>query len=323
MFKSKIFKYWLVILVSVILLTAGCTEKKDKKIKLGLMPVVDSLPFFVAEESGYFQDEGLDVELITFRSAVERDSALQANEINGAMGDTLSVAALCNSGIPTKIVSLCLGETGEEGRFAILASPGSGITEPSQLKNVPVAISTNTINEYVTDNLLADQGLEPQEIEKNAIPKISVRYTSLMEGKIKAACLPDPLAALAESQGAKKIIDDTSLNLSQTVIYFREDFIDKDSKLVTKLLNAYAKAAEDINENPAKYKALLVEKKVAPTEALNAYRIDHYPAPQLPDKKQVEKVVHWMLGKGLLKQQYSYEDLVREDLLPGSSHAAN
>lgn len=312
-------KYFLLLMALIMVVATGCAGKKEEdKMKLGMLPIVDSLPFFVAQDKGYFQAEGLNVELINFPSAVERDSAIQAREIDGTLGDILAVAALNDSGTPTKMVSLGLGETGKEGRFAILSSPGSGITKPEQLKNVPVAISTNSIIEYVVDNLLTGQGLKPEEIKKDAIPKIPVRYDLLMKDQIKAACLPDPLAALAESKGARLVIDDTATNLSQTVIYFRNDYLDKNSKAVTKFLKAYAKAAKDINDNPDSYRAMLVEKARVPQEAMDVFKVDHYPAPQLPQQDQVERVVQWMTGKGLLKQHYTYEDLTRPDLLPAN-----
>jgi len=68
------------------LLSPGCTGNADEKMKIGLLPIVDALPFFVAEEKGYFQAEGLDVEFIQFASALERDGAVQAGEIDGTLG---------------------------------------------------------------------------------------------------------------------------------------------------------------------------------------------------------------------------------------------
>ena len=309
-------KYLFFMLVLIFIFFTGCNAKKEDKMKIGLLPISDSLPFYVAAEKGYFQSEGVNVELIRFESAVERDSAIGAGAIDGAVGDILAVAALHNSGAPAKIVSMSLGETGREGRFAILSSPNSGITKPEQLKNVPVAISTNSIIEYMTDNLLAEQGLKPEEIKKEAIPKIPVRFNLLLEDKIKAACLPDPMAAMAENKGANLVIDDTSLNLSQTVIYFRTGYIDASSQSITKCLKAYARAAGEINENPSAYRDLLVDKAGVPREALNVFTIDHYPAPQLPTKDQVEKVIQWMFEKELIKTQFSYEDLTRADLIP-------
>lgn len=307
----------LCLFLAVVLLAAtGCSAKKDEKVKIGLLPIVDSLPFIVAADKGYFKAEGIEVEIVNFDSALERDSALMAKAIDGTLGDILAVAALNDGGLPTRIVSLGLGETGSEGRFAILTPPNSNLTKPEQLKNVPVAISTNSIIEYVTDNLLAGHGLKKEEIKKESLPKIPVRYELLMQGQIKAACLPDPLAALAESKGANLVVDDTATNLSQTVIYFRDEFLNQNSSQVTKFLKAYARAAADLNENPDSYRNLLVERARVPQEALGVFKMDHYPAPKLPEKEQVEKVVGWMLEKDLLKKQYSYEDLTRTGLLP-------
>lgn len=311
------FKKCLCLVLALLLLAAaGCSGNKEEKMKIGLLPIVESLPFYVALDKGYFKDEGINVELVIFESALERDSAVGAAEVDGVLGDILAVASLNNSGIPVKITSLALGESGKEGRFAILSSPASSITSPDQLKNVPVSISANSIIEYVTDNLLSESGLKPDEIKKEAIPKIPVRFNMLLENKIQAACLPDPQAALAESKGAKLVIDDTSSNLSQTVIYFRDQYLDKNSKSVVKFFNAYARAAKDINDKPAAYTDLLIEKARVPKEALGIFTMDHYPAPQLPEREQIDRVVKWMLAKDLIKTDYTYEDLIRTDLLP-------
>lgn len=309
-------KIIILVILAVMVMAAGCSGKKEEKITIGLLPVVDALPFYMASEKGFFQAEGVNVELVGFDSAVERDSAIQAGEIDGTLGDMLAVAALNNGGTNVKMVSLGLGETGKEGRFAILASPGSGIKAPGDLKNVPVAVSTNSIIEYVTDSLLLENGFKPDEIKKEAIPKIPVRFNLLLENKIKAACLPDPLAAMAQNKGARLVMDDTGSNLSQTVIYFRNDFLDKNPGEVTSFLKAYGRAAGEINSNPGVYSSMLVEKARVPREALDVFTMDHYPAPQPPDRAQVEKVVRWMLDKGMLNKQLNYEDLARVDLLP-------
>ena len=56
---------------------------KMQKLSIGLMPDTDSLPFLIAEEKGYFADEGLDVDLKQFKSAMDRDSALQSGNLDG------------------------------------------------------------------------------------------------------------------------------------------------------------------------------------------------------------------------------------------------
>lgn len=310
-------RYWKLLAgtATVLLVMAalgGCATRgtrEDNRIRIGLLPIVDSLPFLVAEERGYFTAEGLEVKLTVFNSALERDNALQAGEIDGAVGDPLAVATMVQSGLPVKILSVSLGATPQEGRFAILTPPGSELNSLEKLKNVEIAISPNTIIEYVVDEILTRGGFKPEEIKKQPITQIPVRFQMLMEGKVKAAALPDPMATLAVVQGARLVADDTAENLSQTVILFREPAFKDRENTLRRMFLAYAKAVEKINANPEDYRSLLEEKARLP-RGLSQYRIDRFPLPQPPRRQDLERVVSWMVKKGMLKQPLSYEQLV-------------
>ena len=70
--------------ISVILLlvlTVSC-KKDDNKIRLGILPVIDTLPLIVADAEGLFKEAGLDVELIVFNSALEKEAALTGGSID-------------------------------------------------------------------------------------------------------------------------------------------------------------------------------------------------------------------------------------------------
>lgn len=311
-----------VLVLILVVLFAGCTgQEKDQgdKIKFGVLPIVDNLPFWVAQERGYFAEEGVDVELVPFDSAMVRDSAIASKQIDGALGDVVALASLNNGGTPVKAVAVGQGVTPEEGRFALLVAPGSDITSPQQLKNVGIAVSLNTIVEYVTDKLLQDQGLKPEEIKKISMPNIQARLEALLAGKIQAAVLPDPPAAVAELKGARLILDDTSQNLSQTVIFFRKDVLEDRKEEVKKLLKAYTRAVEDIQDQPEAFNDLLIEKARVPREVLE--QIDNtgmkikFSKPELPARKDVMEVVEWMRERGLLKKDLTYSELVSEEVL--------
>src|SRR3989304_7420063 len=74
-------------------LMVGCSDgptgnpsgEKVTDMKVGVLPLVSAMPVFVAEKEGYFDAEGLNVELITFNSALEQDAALQAGGVGGAL----------------------------------------------------------------------------------------------------------------------------------------------------------------------------------------------------------------------------------------------
>lgn len=307
------------ILLMLILGQPKFHRAKTETIKIGLLRVEDSLPFFVAEHDGLFAKDGINVELVTFNSARERDIALTTGEIQGELSDILAAALFKKNKTAVKIIALSLGSTPKEGRFAILSAPGSGITHLSQLPGVPVAVSFYTIIHYLAESMLLESGLSQEQIALHNIPDLSVRLECLLSGQeVKAALLPDPLATLAEKSGATVIVDDTGLdiNLSQTVLIFREEALAQKPQEIAKLLSAYQEAAIRLNENPQAYQTLIIEKARIPKPLQDSYRLPHYPPLGLPTKEMVERILNWMYTQQLLTEPYCYEDLVSPDFLP-------
>jgi NitT/TauT family transport system substrate-binding protein len=284
---------------------------------VGALPIEDSLPIYVAEQKGLFEEENLNVKIITFNSAHERDAAFRAGKIDGFIGDVLIAASMQNSGLPVSIVSVILGATPREGRLAIMASPKSGISSVNQLKGLRIAISRNTIIEYVTDSLLQEAGIEPVSVKKVEVKKISVRLEMLLNNQVEAATLPDPFAALAEFKGAKVIVDDTKgLNYSQTVLIFRDSFLKAKRVPVKRFLRALGEAAKLINKEPEKFRELLVKKGKLPEPIAESYKISRYPEPQLPTKQDVERVLDWLKERNLIKPDIAYEKIINREVLP-------
>ena len=286
-------------------------------LKIGLLPITDALPFFVAEQKGYFAAEKVQVELVNFKSALERDAAIQAGQTDGQVAELIASAALLAGGTPVKVGSISLGVTPEEGRMAILSSPKSNITKVDDLKGVEIAVSPNSIIEYTVDRMLTLKGFTAAQIKKSVIPAIPVRLQMLMADQIKATALPDPLATLAQNQGAHLIIDDSKgENISQSVILLRQDAVDKKTTSVERMFKAYNKAVADINANPNAYRDLLVAKAGLPGPLKGSYKVDPFSTAQVPTKGQVQKVVDWMVAKKLISSPVSYDQLVTTKFAP-------
>ena len=303
----------ILIAIAVVIACCGCIRKPQgggiaaTKIKIGVMPDEATLPYYVAAQEGIFTNHGLDVEIIPFLSAMERDSALIAGEIDGAENDPVGVALMRNAGYDLKIVSIELQETPAKMRFAILASPASNISSVADLNGKKIAISRNTIIEYITDALVGDTAVEKVEVKK-----VPLRMQMLLSNEIDAATLPEPLASYALYKGARLVISDSMLNrtISQTVIVFRADFLNNNSEAVNEFLAAYGEAVKRINANPEKYRALLVEKTHIPPEIASNYTIAPYLQPQVYPETDFDTVIHWLRAKNLLHRTISYEDTI-------------
>ncbi len=176
---------------------------------MGLLPILDILPFYVAEQKGYFEAEGIKVEFVPVKSAQERDALMQAGEIDGMLNDLISTGLFNRDNAQIKIVSTARRAYPESSQFRVLAAPDSNLNTTRDLAGVPIGISQNTIIEYITDRLLEAEGLTPEQIEIVEVSAIPVRFEQLMASQIQAATLPDPLAQGAMAAGATLVVDDS------------------------------------------------------------------------------------------------------------------
>lgn len=306
------------VLLLMLALLVGCGQGKGDpaaeqgQLKIGVLPIEDIMPLLVAEKNGYFAEEKVQVELVRFQSAVEQSNAMQSGNLNGMVTDMIVATMMKDSGLDLKITSITLGATPQEGRFAIIAAPGSSINTLQDLRGKSIGISHNSIIEYITDSLLRDAGLDPTEVNKTSVPKIPLRMEMLFNNQIDAITVPDPMLTFAEFKGGKVIAQDTERNLSQAVILFDQKTLDQKKDTVAGFYRAYAKAVADLNNHPEEYKQLMVENVNIPEPIAKDYSLQHYPAPQVPSEQDVNNILQWMKEKDLLKQDLKYTDLVQE-----------
>ena len=300
----------------VLTLLAAIPVAAAEPLKLGMLQIEDSAPFYVAEQQQLYAREGLEVELIPFLSAIERDSALAAGAIDGAIDDPVGAILFDRGRGRLKITSLCLGDQPAEGVFAILAAPGSGLQTVADLKGVEIAVSNSTIIEYVTDRMLEQQGFTPGEIKKIEVAKMPIRMQMLLSAAVKAATLPEPLASIAAGKGAKVLLTDAdgTESLSQTVIVFRPEVLTGRRAEVAAFFRAYAGAVAAINAAPEQYRALVVEKGRIPPDLAPTYPIPRYPAPAPFSPALYTPIVNWLVAKGLTAH-IPYADMVASDFM--------
>lgn len=308
----------LVILIVGSLLLMGCGQKDEPAtIRLALLPILDALPMYVAEEQGYFADENLTVEFIPVTSAAERDQLIQAGRADGMINEILSTL-FYNVGEPQiTIVGYARVATPEYPQFRILASADSGINSLEDLVGQPIGISEGTIIEYSTDRLLEAEGLDADDISTIAVPRIPDRLALLNSGELAAANLPDPLASLAMQNGAKVIVDDSSHpEYGHSVIAFRNEIIEENPDAIRRFLAAIERAVEDINNDKEQFSNVLVERNLVPEPILGSYSVPDFPEPSVPPISQWEDVLAWAINKGYIEAVLDYNDSVDDSYLP-------
>ncbi len=286
-------------------------------IRIVVLPLIDTLPIYVAEQEGLFSKFSLNVEFIPVASAPERDQILQAGQADATVNEILSNMFINKNGIQLQVVRYAHMASPTAAHFFILASAKSKIFSVEGLKGIEIGISQGTIIEYVTDRLLQAQGFSSDEIRTIAVPKMPDRMALLASGELNAGVLPDPLAALSVQQGAVIILDDSQYpTYGASVISFSKIFIDQNPSAVNGFLAAIEEATIIVNLYPEKYANLLSEKQLVPQPLIGTYRVPVFPTAGITSEAEWNDALAWAMEKGLLRENLPYSDSVNPAFLP-------
>jgi len=312
MFTHKsFFVLFLSVLLAACATPATPTIAPPALMRIGVLPITDVVPFYIAEQQGYFLKQGLNIELVPAGSAAERDQMLLTGQIDGQLNDLVSTVLLNAQGPKIKIARVARIAFKNAPEYWILTPKDSPIKTARDLKGKEIAISQNSVIEYVTQRLLEREGLTAADIKTTNVPSIPTRLQLVQQNQVAAATLPDPLASLAILQGARIIVDDSKYTeYSMSVISFRTDVLAQRAGEVRKLLVAYDQAIADIRAKPDQFRNTLIERGRVPDQLKDHYQFPPFPDPAIPSKAQWDDVVKWATERGLVKSAVSYESSV-------------
>jgi NitT/TauT family transport system substrate-binding protein len=297
------------------------TEVTLKKVRLSVSNAVHSLAVLVARDEGLFRDQGLDVEIVRTPGSAHVDTDRQAvrdaiferplEALYNAGG--MDQFRLCEWGVmkravdgelcgqrPAKIVALGAAIS----KFAIVASPHSGIFEPEQLKDTPVAVTIYNGSHFTTLKML-EGFLRKDEIRVINAGTMHQRLEALREGELTAATFNEPWISVAQKQGFRIIIESHSTRSEAAGD-------EMDGPTLAAMFRAETEASNMINANPARYAHYITEEArglLEPNE-LQTWRLLYAP-PAPYTRERFERTYQWMLGyPELVTPGATYESVV-------------
>lgn len=299
------------------LLCSVCTLVGAETLRIATLPAADSIVLDVAVSEGLFKKEGLDVQTVPFKSALEIGAAMRAGQLAGHFGDLMNVFTQNATGAKQAVVLTTTHTTPEQRAFGLVVAPkyADSIRSLADLKATPTAMSASTIIDYLLTRMKETAGVPETALKNTEVRQIPIRLQMLLSGQIRTALLPEPLVTVVEKKGGRVIWDDTKLNESLAVVALREPYLNE--KTVSAVRRAVASAARLIEGDPEKYRALMVQKRLIPAPVAKDYKMvrfslfgrdDGLPPP--PTAEDVKRVGEWMLKQGMIKSVPQYEDVI-------------
>jgi NitT/TauT family transport system substrate-binding protein len=289
------------------------------ELHVGLMPAYNSIPLVVAQRDGLFEAEGVKVVLLPFSSQLNRETALQAGAIDGAVSDMINAIQSCSRGSGARVTSA------SEGNFCLLSSPRSALRTLDDWKargsaRVRTGLLENSIVYYLTERMLASAGADAASVELVPIVPLPARLEMLLAGQIEAATLPEPLATVAEARGAHRLSDAEVLGPTPGVLLFTRKALAEKGGEITAFYRAYDRAVQEVNTHPEDYRQAIVEGCEFPPSVTALMKIPRFRRAFLPAPEEVADVARWMMGKDLVATAPSYTDIVRQGFARAGNH---
>ncbi|NDW18339.1 hypothetical protein D0T53_07240 [Dysgonomonas sp. 216] len=300
-------KIYIILIFFSVLLQYSCnSDKKNTEVlNLGVMSSMDYLPLAVAGREGYFDKLGLRIKIHKFYSANERDAAFQSGNVDGVVIDYTGAILQKSGGFDLKLTSKC------DAPFYIVAGANTTIDSLSQLKGAKVAVSQNTVIDYIVDMALQSVGLTASDIEKIEMNKIPLRFEMLRNGKIDATGLPNPFALMAEKAGDKMLTSNADLGFSITGIMFSQYSIDTKKDMIVKMYEGYNMGVDYLKSHTVEdIKDILIKDLGFTDETISKAVLPNYTKAQMPSDADIQKVVEWLATRKLIESSFDKNSLL-------------
>ncbi len=233
------------------------------KINVGLLSLVSHSPSIIAEAKGYFADQGLEVEFVSFQAAQPMAVAIASGDVDfGITAISGGLVSLAEKGV-IKIIGGALQEYPDVEGQKILVSKAAydaGVTTPAELKGRTFGITTTGSSFHYMAHKIADkEGFDRSELHLKPLQKVPAVIASLKSGQIDAWSIVPNIAAGLTSGGEVveigKVADYVDNYQVTTVFTSTANTTDK-ADLVKRFLAGFSKGVDD-------YNAALVDKTMS------------------------------------------------------------
>ncbi len=207
--KTKRLHFYFLAAILSILLTST-TSAQLTKLNVGYSAISEEqLPAWIAKETGIFEKNGLDVQLIYFTGGTTTVQALVSGEvpISQVAGPAVINSALAGS----DVVIIAGGATSLD--YWLMSK--TEIKRPEQLKGGSVAISAfGTASDFVARYALEKIGLTPgKDVAIVQVGGVPDRLGALLAGRVEAAVLVPPSMFIGQKKGLNILADVSKLGL--------------------------------------------------------------------------------------------------------------
>jgi NitT/TauT family transport system substrate-binding protein len=275
----------------------GTTAAAMKKVRVAVTPWPASASLYIAQEKGYFRDEGLEATLQDVASGHLGLADLLAGKADFAAAADTPIAHAAVFGKPVVVVAtICEIERA----ILIIARKDRGVSTAGDLKGKTIGMVAGSASEFFLHIYLTTAYIHPKSVRiVDVAPERAVQ--ALLTGEVDAVSIWAPhTTVLQDKLGSNGVIlhEPGLYNMSWNILNAK-DLTQRDPEVIARFLRAILRADRMIAERPDEARAITAKKCGMDIATLEkewsnfdfTTHLDHALILNLEDQSR------WMIGK--------------------------
>lgn len=268
------------VLAFMLLLASGCRKQEpstsNKPFRIAIVTWIGHGPFLLAKEKGFFEKQGLNVEIEVIEDIGARRSALLSKNLEGIITSVDAFAVDAARNLPAKTI-LKLGEG--NGADGIVAK--QGITSLKDLKGHTVAFPRGEPSHFFLLLALEKVGLTTKDIKPQYMTAGDAG-AAFVAGAVDACVTWEPWVTTAKEKGKGNILLTSRDSKGYLVDSFevRNDVISERREDVKAFMRAWFEAVDYWKKNPDDANKIMAKKLGIPLDdfvaMLGGYKYSDY-----------------------------------------------
>ena len=255
--RIGLFKLMLLYAISILW---GCQPGAEQspsgppiKLSLAVSPAPYSALVAIADQKGFFKQEGLDVSLASYPSGRE---ALDAVCRGDAQVATVADIAFSAKALEDHSIRI-LASIGTTVGSQIVARKDRNIQKPSDLKGKKIGFSTGTVSDYFLYSFLITENIAPKDVTEINIPPVK-QAEAIVNGEVDAVSAFEIFAFTAKQRlGENAVCWDAQNSLAYHWLLATTENQIRSPEALKRLLRAMIKAEDFVLANQEETKDLI------------------------------------------------------------------
>ncbi|MBB3084400.1 ABC transporter substrate-binding protein [Geodermatophilus sabuli] len=277
-------------------------------VTVGYFPLVHTATAVEAEETGLFEDAGLDVTLEQTSGGAQAIPSLVAGEYDITYGNYTSALLAAQQGLPIRVIA---GNDVGADDHAIMVAPDSPYQSAADLTGARIAVNNlQNIGTVAINAVLEDAGVDISTIQFVELP-LPDMAAALDAGDVDAIWQVEPFQASAKASGARVLFPLFSGPVEDMPVagwLTTEQYAQENPEVVESFREAMAQSMEQLTGNRERLVELVPTYTQVPAETVEQVALPAWDADV--DVDQLQEMSDLMLEYGIISEEFDVETMI-------------